>query len=93
MSVFMKDPIFWFGVLIRIALVPLFGSYFLGDLFIPFLDEAVHHITSNPYKLGSPEQFPYGSALYFLLVVPRYIAFTLFGSGVLGTGVVSCFLV
>ena len=45
MSVFKKDPLFWAGVVIRMALIPLYGSYFLGELFIPFLDEAVISVT------------------------------------------------
>lgn len=62
---------FWIGVLVRVALLPMGGAGVASQLFVPFLNRAAEHIFANPWSLGgTPSEFPYGFALYFLHVLP-----------------------
>ncbi len=80
----MKDRLFWVGFAAKLAALPFFGSTFVRDLFIPFLDKAVLNVGANPWTLSPPNFFPYGSALFAFLFVPRYVAHALFGAVALG---------
>ena len=63
--------LFWIGVLIRLALLPLGGDGVATQFFVPFLSRATEQILANPWALGgSPAEFPYGFALYFVHVLP-----------------------
>ena len=74
------------GLAARLACLPVFGSTYLTDLFVPFLDAAVLHPGSNPWSLSPPNFFPYGSVLFAILFTPRYLAHLLLGSAALGAG-------
>lgn len=80
----LKNPIFWLGVFIRLVLMPFFGSEYLTGMFIPFLDQSVAHVGQNPWSLSPAHFFPYGSFLFGLLFIPKWIAFKLLGSFSLG---------
>ncbi len=53
-------------------------------LFIPFFDSAVQNPLANPWASFAPNYFPYGSVLYFILFLPKYIFYSLFESNALG---------
>ena len=89
MKALAQSKLFWLGLLLRLGALPFFGSHYMRDLFIPFLDAAVTHPGSNPWTLLPPSYFPYGSFLFALLYVPRQLAFWLFGPGVLAASGVS----
>jgi uridine kinase len=78
--------LFALGLILRFLFIGVKGATYLNDLFIPFLDNAVTHLTSNPWTLSPPQSFPYGVVLYAILFLPRLIAVTLFGNSVLGAG-------
>lgn len=81
--------IFLFGLALKCGLLFFFGSYYLRGLFIPFIDFAVQNPLSNPWSHFSPEHFPYGSVLYLLLFVPKFLAHLVFGEAALGQGPLS----
>ena len=62
-----RSPAFLAGLALRLAFLPLFGSTFLRDLFIPFVDHGVLDPLSNPWAHLAPAHFPYGTALYVIL--------------------------
>ncbi len=85
MKAVLRSRVFLLGLLLRIALLPFFGSYYLRDLFIPFIDRAVQLPLSNPWSLAEPHYFPYGSVLFLILYVPRFLLHAVFGNAALGT--------
>ncbi len=80
----LKNRLFWWGVLIRLGLMPFFGSEYLKGMFIPFIDNAIVNLGQNPWALSPAHFFPYGSFLYLLLMIPKYLAFKIFGTLALG---------
>ncbi len=82
-----KSPYFLIGLVIRILCVPYFGSHYLTELFIPFLDAAVLDPLSNPWSRFPPHYFPYGSVLFLILFIPRWICYLVIGKAALGTGI------
>lgn len=80
------SPLFLLGLAARLACLPFFGSTYLTDLFVPFVDKAVLNPGQNPWSLSPPHFFPYGSVLFGLLFIPRYLAHLVFGAAALGTG-------
>ncbi len=85
--------VFFLGLGIKLAALPWFRSYYLNDLFIPFLDAAVKSPWVNPWNLSPPSYFPYGSVLFFILFLPRYLFYLVFGDAVLGQTLASICLV
>ena len=81
-----RSPAFLAGLALRLAFLPLFGSTFLRDLFIPFVDQGVLDPLSNPWAHLSPAHFPYGTALYVILWVPKTLAHLFAGELALGAG-------
>lgn len=82
----LRSPIFLGGLAARLPFLFFLGSPFLTDLFIPFLDAWVQAPNANPWAHFDPKFFPYGSALFLVLAVPRWIGYQLFGQMALGTG-------
>lgn len=78
--------LFWLGLGIKIVCLFFFGSSYLKNLFIPFLDWAVTHPGQNPWAQFEPHFFPYGSVLFLLLATPKFLAYSLFGPYMLGAG-------
>jgi uridine kinase len=90
---FLHSRLFWAGLIVKLACLPFFGSYYLKDLFIPFLDSAVIGLGNNPWSLLPPHYFPYGSALFVILFLPRLLAYSLIGDAALGTSALGIALV
>ncbi len=94
-----KSPLFWAGVVARLVALPMAGSKYLNDLFIPFLDHAVKAAAAgssdwlSPWADMSPHFFPYGSFLYFVLFVPKWLGYAVFGDAALGQTALSFALV
>ncbi len=80
---------FWGGLAVRLLLFPFFGSYYLKDLFIPFIDSAVQNVGQNPWSLNPPHFFPYGSVQFLLFFIPKWIGYQLFGQAALGASLLS----
>ncbi len=93
MNRFFKSKFFLIGLGVRLAFLPFFGSHYLKELFIPFLDSAVLHPLTNPWSLMPPHHFPYGSVLFAILYVPRLLAHALLGDLALGHGLLGISLV
>lgn len=74
------------GLVVRLPLLFFLGSSYLTDLFIPFLDAWVQAPNANPWAHFDPKFFPYGSALFLVLAVPRWLGYQVFGHLALGTG-------
>ena len=84
-----SSQLFFGGLAIKVVLLFFFGSHYLRDLFIPFIDHAVQHPLANPWAQFTPEYFPYGSVLYALLFISKSIGFLIFGSAALGAAPIS----
>lgn len=85
----LRSPLFWFGLLLRLMAFPFFGSHFTHALFMPFLDYATLHPWSNPWAALPPAYFPYGTALYSCLLLPKWLAYQLIGAYALGSRPIS----
>src|SRR5262249_26047221 len=59
-------------------------SSYMRDLFVPFVDSGVAHPLSNPWQLWPARHFPYGSVLYLVLLVPKWLGTVLFGEAASG---------
>ncbi|NBY19854.1 hypothetical protein EBQ74_06325 [bacterium] len=80
----LRSRLFWWGLLLRVGLMPFFGSLYLKELFIPFIDTALLNPSVNPWSLSPAHFFPYGSFLFAVLWLPKWIAFNMFGFMSLG---------
>jgi len=85
----LRSPLFLFGLSLRIVALPFFGSSYLTDLFVPFVDSGVVNPLSNPWASWDPVFFPYGGALYLILLIPKLAGYLLLGDVALGTGPVA----
>lgn len=86
-----RNKFFQVGLLIKIICLFFFGSEYLRNYFIPFIDRALLNFGQNPWSLSSPEFFPYGGFLYLCLIIPKGILYFLFGQSSLGTTALSFF--
>ncbi len=75
----LRNRLFWWGVLLRVGLMPFFGASYLRDMFIPFIDTAILHLGHNPWSLLPASYFPYGSFLFLVLFIPKYLGFQCLG--------------
>lgn len=92
MKDFIKSPYFLIGLAVKFILLFSFAaSEFPKDLFIPFFDRAVIDFGTNPWSLSPPHYFPYGSVLFVILFIPKYILYLIFGELALGTTPLSIF--
>lgn len=62
-------PVFWTGLVIRLALIALFIPHVQETLFIPFMRETLLHPSVDPWSAfvaagGAGNAFPYGVAMY-----------------------------
>ena len=80
------SPLFLLGLSIRLFLLPYPGSHYLQDLFIPFLDSAILNPGENPWSLLPAHYFPYGSLLFSLLFIPRFLVHLASGQTLVGGG-------
>ncbi len=61
------------------------------ELFLPFFDRAVQHLGENPWSISPAGSFPYGSFLFGVLWLPKWVLYQIFGDVALGVGPVSLF--
>lgn len=68
---------FYLGFLLKIFLGSLLASYFLTDLFVPFLNYFVSSGFQNPYNeffdQGRPEAFPYPALMLYIMSFPKWL--------------------
>ena len=68
---------FYIGVLLKIFLGTFLASYFLSDLFIPFIDYFVSSNFSNPYQnfveQNKYRAFPYPALMLHIMALPRIL--------------------
>jgi uridine kinase len=92
MKAVLNQRLFWLGLLMRLGLAPFFGSHYLTDLFIPFIDHAILNPGTNPWDALPEAHFPYGAFLFLVLWLPKVALFQLFGKIVLGAGALGLFI-
>lgn len=74
---FFSSPIFWIVLTLKIILGTLFASYFMRDLFIPFVNYFVESGFQNPWhyfaEQGRLRVFPYPPMMLYIMTIPRVI--------------------
>ena len=69
------SPLFWFVLVLKIAVGTLLASTYLTDLFIPFLEQFAHRPLDNPYHIfwenGQVRAFPYPALMLYIMSAPR----------------------
>jgi uridine kinase len=69
--------LFWGMLGIKLIFGSALASYFLRDLFIPFLNYFIESNFSNPWThfaaLGKLNSFPYPPAMLYIMAVPRWL--------------------
>lgn len=88
-----SSPLFWLGLAIKLLLIPFFASEYLSDLFIPFMDRSISNLGINPWALAKPNEFPYGGVLFFVVFVPKYFGYMIFGDASLGANALNFALI
>ena len=84
-----REPLFVLGLAIKVVSLFFFGSWFLRELFVPFLDAALLHPGENPWALRDTAHFPYGVVLFAVHYAPKALGYALLGDAALGTGPVA----
>jgi len=72
-----KNNLFLLGLIIKLTLSVFFASYFLSDLFAPFVIFFVKNLQSpyiEFYLSNSPESFPYPALMLYLTSLPLFLA-------------------
>lgn len=81
-QVIVYSRIFWSVLAIKIVASCLFGSSYMTDLFIPFLEGFVANPSHNVYEAfwsrGDLINFPYPAAMLYIMALPRW-TLTVFG--------------
>ena len=71
-----ENQIFFVGIGLKIFLGSIFASYFLSNLFIPFIDYFVTNL-KNPYSAfagnGLEESFPYPALMLYVISLPVFL--------------------
>jgi uridine kinase len=78
-----SHPLFFLGLLIRLALIIGMAPLAVSEWYVPFLDTSISSLTSDPWsgwmsKGGTPAAFPYGYAMW-LSFLPITLATKLIG--------------
>lgn len=79
-----KSPLFWIGLLCRILLLPVVISDYPSQLILQFIDASVTDFLSNPWSKFPIHYFPYGTAQYAIMVIPKLFFYMAVGSKALG---------
>lgn len=82
-----RDPVFKFGLLLRLALIALLAPQIQSEWFVPFLDHAVSRPSLDPWSHflndgGNPLAYPYGPVMllvHLVGVLPGWLAATVSG--------------
>jgi uridine kinase len=82
---FFRSWLFWAVLALKLALGSAAASYYLRDLFVPFLNYYVESGFANPWEhfaaLGRLNSFPYPPVMLYLLAVPRWLFAPLLPAG------------
>ncbi|MGH2521353.1 MAG: hypothetical protein ACRDH2_02515 [Anaerolineales bacterium] len=74
---FFRSPLFWAALVLKLALGSTLASYYLRDLFVPFLNYFVESGFANPWAhfaaLGRLNSFPYPPVMLYFLALPRWL--------------------
>ena len=76
-SALKKNNLFVLGLIIKLTLSVFFASYFLSDLFVPFVIFFVKNLQSpyiEFYLSNSPESFPYPALMLYLISLPLFLS-------------------
>lgn len=69
--------LFWGALILKLALGSALASYYMRDLFTPFLNYFIESGFSNPWThfaaLGRMNSFPYPPIMLYVLAVPRWL--------------------
>jgi len=80
-----SSKLFWGILALKVLMGALLGSYYMRDLFVPFLNYFVESGFSNPWKyfaeLGRSNSFPYPPVMLYILAAPRVLFAWLLPSG------------
>ncbi len=75
--------VFLTALVVKLICAGLFGSHYLRDMFIPFVQYFVSSGFSNPWneflQRGVTDAFPYSTTMLFALAAPQVVLKTLFG--------------
>lgn len=81
-----RSKLFWIVFAIKVTLGTLLASYYLRDLFVPFVNYFVISHFANPWthfaQLGRLNSFPYPPAMLYFLAIPRLLFSWILPSGV-----------
>ena len=82
---FFRSPLFWVSLLAKLVLGALVASFYLRDLFVPFVNYFVESGFANPWahfaELGRLNSFPYPPVMLYLLAGPRWLLGPLLAPG------------
>jgi uridine kinase len=74
---FLRSPLFWLGLAIKLVVGSLFASAYLRDSFAPFVNQFVLGGFANPWdaamQAGQTKAFPYPPAMLYALALPRTV--------------------
>jgi uridine kinase len=69
--------LFWAALAVKLAVGSLAASYYLRDLFIPFLNDFVSSGFADPWEhfaaLGRLTSFPYPPVMLWVMALPRFV--------------------
>lgn len=72
-----RSKIFWAVLAAKVVVGSILGSYYIRDLFVPFLNYYVGSHFANPWthfvQLGRVNSFPYPPVMLYFLAVPRLL--------------------
>lgn len=73
---FFRSKMFWAALVLKLALGSILASYYMRDLFVPFLNYFVESGFSNPWRhfaeLGRLNSFPYPPIMLYILAASRW---------------------
>ena len=76
-KMFSHKKIFFYGLLLKLVFAACFASYFLSDLFLPFIQYFLNSGFENPYahfsELGQFSAFPYPALMLYILSLPHVL--------------------
>lgn len=71
------SKLFWIVLLLKLVASVSFGSTYMTELFIPFLEHFVANPLANPYEafshMGRETSFPYPAVMLYLMALPRFV--------------------
>lgn len=79
---FLRHPVFWVVLIAKLVASALFGSHYVKDLFLPFINYFITSGFENPWQAfvaqGRVDAFPYSAPMLGLLAFPQWIVSLLF---------------